>query len=53
MIIDGERKFKYILYVSVLLLSIPQFWYRFKHPNLSETQLFLDFFKAYVEFFKS
>ncbi len=45
-------KNKWIFLGVMLLLSIPQYIYRFKHPEMSETQLFLDFFKAYTEFFK-
>lgn len=39
------------LYFLILILGIPQFFYRFNHPEKSETQLFIDFFKAYKEFF--
>lgn len=39
------------LLILLLILSIPQFTYRFNHPEKSETQLFRDFFKAYKEFF--
>ncbi len=40
-----------ILLLILAFLSIPQFVYRFKHPDISETQLFLNFFNAYKEFF--
>ena len=41
------------VYVFLFLVSVPHFFYRFNHPEKSETQLFLDFFKAYQEFFMS
>ncbi len=42
---------KLMFYLIMLVLSIPQFTYRFNHPEKSETQLFLEFFNAYGEFF--
>jgi hypothetical protein len=44
-------KIKWIFYILMLILCIPQLTYRFKHPEKSETQLFLDFLKVYKEFF--
>jgi hypothetical protein len=43
-------KNKWAIYLTLFILSIPQHVYRFKHPEKSETQLLLDFFKAYKEF---
>jgi hypothetical protein len=40
-----------IICVSLIFLGIvfiPQQIYRFKHPEMTETQLFLNFFKAYL-----
>ncbi len=46
-------KNKLIFYLVLLILGIPGFLYRFNHPEMSETQLFLNFFEAYREFFRS
>jgi len=46
-----ERKFKIYFYAIILVLAIPQFIYRFKHPELTETELFFNFFEVYREFF--
>lgn len=35
----------------VLFFLIPFFWYKFSNPELTDTQLIFDFFKAYKEFF--
>jgi hypothetical protein len=43
-------KYKFIIYPVLVLLAIPHFRYRFNHPEKTETQLFLDFFKVYIEF---
>jgi len=43
-------KNKIILYLVLFCLAIPHIFYRFHHPEKTETQLFLDFFKAYKEF---
>lgn len=43
-------KSKALFLLVMVILTIPQVSYRFKHPEKSETQLFLDFFKAYKEF---
>ncbi len=50
---EGRKKMKSktIFFLSLVILAIPPTCYRFKHPEKSETQLFLDFFKAYKEFF--
>jgi hypothetical protein len=45
-----SKIFKIYFYLTMAVLAIPQICYRFKHPQLSETQLFIDFFKAYKEF---
>lgn len=45
------KTYKLFFYLILSLLSIPQFSYRFKYPEKSETELFLDFFKAYKEWF--
>ena len=42
---------KWLFYLIILLLGVPQFTYRFKHKEMTETQLFLNFFTAYKEFF--
>lgn len=42
---------KAIFYLIIMVLGVPQLYYRFNHAEKSETQLFLDFFKAYKEFF--
>jgi hypothetical protein len=42
-----------VIYTFLFLMSIPHVFYRFNHPEKSETQLFLDFFKVYQEFFMS
>ncbi len=49
---DNEKKFRRYLLIILLILSIPQFIYRFKHPEMSETELFLNFIQAYKDFFK-
>jgi len=49
----AEDKIKYRILLFILaIISIPQFVFRFKHPEMSETLLFLNFFNAYWEFFK-
>jgi hypothetical protein len=40
-----------ILFLFIFILCIPPTFYRFKNPEKSETQLLLDFFKSYKEFF--
>jgi hypothetical protein len=42
---------KIIFFILVLVLSIPHIFYRFKHPEKTETQRFLEFPEAYKEFF--
>jgi len=42
---------KIILFLVMWALSVPPFFYRFNHPEKTETELFLDFFKVYKEFF--
>jgi hypothetical protein len=44
-------KYKPIFTLIFLILAIPPACYRFKHPEKTETQLLLDFFKSYEEFF--
>ncbi len=39
-----------IFIIIMLILSIPQLLYRFSHPEMSETNLFLNFFEAYRAF---
>ena len=46
-----QRARKWLFLLILLLLSIPQLIYRFKHPDQTETQLFFNFFNAYREFF--
>lgn len=38
-------KGKTILFLALFILALPHFSYRFKHPEKTETQLILDFFK--------
>lgn len=40
-------------FIGLLLLIIPNILYRFNHPEMTETQLFLNFFQMYREFFRS
>lgn len=42
-----ENKYKWVFYLIMFLLAIPQFIYRFNHPHMTETELFFNFFKAY------
>lgn len=45
-----RNRAKYIiLLISLFLLSLPIHIYRFRHPEMTETQLFLHFFDAYME----
>jgi hypothetical protein len=37
--------------IFLAILTIPLGCYRFNHPEKTQTQLFLDTFKAYQEFF--
>ena len=38
--------------LSILfIITVPQILYRFHHPEMTETQLFLNFFNAYVDIF--
>ena len=47
-----NNKTNYTIFLCVLgILAIPQLIYRFNHPELTETQLFLGFFEAYREVF--
>ncbi len=39
----------WILYIIMLPMFYFQMKYRFKHPEKTETELFLDFFKAFTE----
>jgi len=42
-----------VLSLNILFIfGIPQFKYRFTHPEKTQTQLLLDFFEAYREFFR-
>ncbi len=45
-----KKEMRYLL-IILLILSIPQFVFRFKHPEMTETELYLNFFKAYYDFF--
>jgi hypothetical protein len=47
----SQLKCKLFFYLIILILGIPQLIFRFKHPEMNETQLFLNFFHAYKEFF--
>ncbi len=42
-------KYNWLLYLIILILSFWQLKYRFNHPEMSETQLFLHFFDAFKE----
>jgi len=46
---NENKKSKWVFYLILFILAIPQFTYRFKHPEMSETQLLLHFFDAYKE----
>lgn len=41
-----------ILFTLAFIIGTPQFVYKFKHPEKTQTQLTLEFFKAYKEFFE-
>lgn len=43
---------KWIFRVIVIFIAIPPFVYKFKHSEMTETQLFLNFFESYKEFFR-
>ena len=45
------NKNKIVVIVVTFFLIFPHASYRFKHPEKTETQLFLDFFKAYKELY--
>jgi len=44
-----KHKGKFIVFC--ILIAIPPLIFRFNHPHMTETELFLNFFKAYAEFF--
>jgi len=48
---EDLNKGKGLFMLVMVLLAIPQIIFRFNHPLMSETQLFLNFFEAYIEFF--
>ncbi len=45
-------KWQFIIGIPlVIFVAIPQLAYRLHHPEMTETQLFLNFFEAYKELF--
>lgn len=48
----SDKSKKWIFMFSLLILSVPLFPYRFRHSEMTETQLFLNTIEAYREFFK-
>lgn len=50
-LINSKRNYRIFLCI-LAVLAIPQLIYRFNHPELTETQLLLGFFKAYRELFQ-
>lgn len=40
---------RWIFLICLSVLAIPQVIYRFNHPNMTETELFLHFLDAYRE----
>lgn len=40
-----------IFIIFLLIMSVPSITYRFKHPEMTQTQLLLNTFEAYREFF--
>jgi|GEM_PF-3552052 len=50
MLKKNEKKFKFYFLLIMLILAIPQLFFRLKHPEMTETQLFINFFQAYKEF---
>lgn len=44
-------KIKWVFYIVVIFLIVPPTVYRFRHPEKTETQLFLNLIQAYREFF--
>ena len=47
--IKSEKRARWIFYILMTPVLYFQLKYRLNHPELSETQLFIDFFKAFVE----
>lgn len=46
-----KRKGEGIFFFVILLAAFPPLVYKFKHPEMTETQLFFHFFDSYKEFF--
>ncbi len=50
-----DRKKTIIAYLMLIFififLSLPQILYRFRNPEMTDTQRFLNFFEAYKEFY--
>jgi len=42
-----KLSFQTILYIILFILGTPQLIYRFNNPQMTETELFINFFKAY------
>ena len=40
-----------ILIFIFVFLSLPQTWYRFKNPEMTDTQRVINFFVAYREYY--
>jgi hypothetical protein len=49
MLTRNETIFKWTMLILMGIGAIYQFRYRFNHPDMSETQLFLHFFDAFKE----
>lgn len=43
---EDKKKYRILLFL-IAILGIPQFIYRFKHPEMTETHLFMNFFNSY------
>ena len=41
----------YLFFAFMILNALIQTWYRYRHPEMTETQLTLNFFEAYKEIF--
>jgi len=44
-----KNRAKCLFYIILCICAIPQIIYRFHHPEMTETQLFINFFQAYKE----